>query len=76
MFISSAFLSPYRSASYSVVLLLHSNSNRQAIQFLLPVGLMSIQPAPAPSQDLDPSKYKDQICASLAVLGLFGKTGV
>jgi hypothetical protein len=72
---SSAFLSPCRSASYSTVLLVHSNSNRQAINVLLPVGSMSTQPTPAPSWDLDPSKYRDQIYTSLAVLGVFGKSG-
>jgi len=70
---SSDFLSPCRSASYSTVLLVHSNSNRKEIKVLLSIGSMSTQPTPSPSRDLDPSKYKDQICAPLAVLGVFGE---
>jgi hypothetical protein len=53
---SSAFLSPCRSVSYSAVLFVHSNSNRQAIKILLHVGSMITHPTPAPSLDLDPSK--------------------
>jgi hypothetical protein len=58
------------------MLLVHSNSNRQEIKVLLPLGSMSTQPTPAPSLDLDPSKYKDQIYASLEVLGILGKVDV
>jgi hypothetical protein len=43
------------------MLLVHSNSNLQANNVLLPSGSMMMQPAPAPSLDLEPSKYKDQI---------------
>jgi hypothetical protein len=72
----SAFLSPCKIVSYSVVLLVHSNSNQQAIKVLLPIGSMSTLPAPAPYWHLDPSKYKDQICVSLAVLGIFGEVDI
>jgi len=74
--ISNAFLSPCRSASYLVVLLLHSNYNQQVIKVLLPVGFMSTQPTPTPSLDFEQSKYKDQICASSVVLGILGKVRV
>jgi hypothetical protein len=76
MSISNAFLSPCISTSYLVMLLLHSNYNRQVIKVLLPVGLMSTQPTPTPFLDLEQSKYKDQICASSVVLGILGKAGV
>jgi hypothetical protein len=55
-FISTAFFSPCRSASYSAMLFVHSNFNLQAIKVLLPVGSMSTHPAPTPSLDLDPLK--------------------
>jgi hypothetical protein len=67
---------PCRSASYLTVLLVHSNSNRQAIKVLLPAGSMSTQLAHAPSLDLDPLNYKGHIWASLAVLDILGKDDI
>jgi hypothetical protein len=46
---SIAFLSPWTSASYSTVLLVHSNSNLQDKKLCFPAGLMKMHPTPAPS---------------------------
>ena len=42
------------------MLLVQSNSNLQAMKYLFPWGSINRQPTPAPSFELDPSKYKDQ----------------
>jgi hypothetical protein len=60
MCMSKSFLRPCSKASYSAILLEHSNSSLQANNVLLPAGSIMMQPA-APSLDLEPSKYKDQI---------------
>jgi hypothetical protein len=61
MCMSKDFLRPCNKASYSATLLVHSNSNLQANNVLLPARLIMTQPALAPSLDLEPLKYKDQI---------------
>jgi hypothetical protein len=61
-FRSMAFFSPCTRASYSTVLFVHSNSSLQDRKCRLPLGLMRMHPAPDPSCDLEPSKYKVQTC--------------
>jgi hypothetical protein len=46
---SIAFLIPWTSASYSVVLLVHSKSNLQDKQLCFPTGLMKMHHTLAPS---------------------------
>src|ERR1700728_610550 len=63
-----ALYKPWTRASYSAVLLVHSNSNLQDSIVLSPFGLTKMQPAPEPSLDLEPSKYKDQNKGVLTVV--------
>ena len=55
-----ALYRPSINASYSIVLLVHSNSNLHDNIVFSPSGLTKIHLSPALSLDLDPSKYKDQ----------------
>ena len=68
--ISIAFLSPWTNASYSAMLLVHSNSNLHAIMVLIPLGSISTHLTPDPSFDLEPSKNKVQIIGSILKLVL------
>ena len=51
---------PWTSASYSIVLFVNSNSNVDAKIVFSPSGFIKMHPAPAPSLDWEPSKYKVQ----------------
>src|SRR5713226_8704881 len=59
-FNSIAFFSPCTSASYSDVLLVHSNSNLHERKCLFFYGSIRTQRAPNPSNVLEPSKNKIQ----------------
>lgn len=54
------FFKPYMSASYSIVLLVHSNWRWHAMNVLIMFGSIRMQLVPVPSFDLDPSKWRVQ----------------
>ena len=59
-FILIVLFKPWINASYSAVLLVHSNSILHDNIVFSPSRLTKIHPTPAPSLDFGPSKYKDQ----------------
>ena len=60
MFNLISLYNPWTKASYSVGLLVQSNSSLQVSIVLFPYGLTNTHPAPAPSLDLEPSKNNFQ----------------
>ena len=67
-FNSITFFSPWTNASYSAVLLVHSNSNIHERKCLFFFGSIRTQPAPDPSKFLDPSIKSVQKLSSSIVL--------
>jgi hypothetical protein len=61
----NGFLQSLTRASYSTVLLVHSNSSLQDRKFCFPFGSMRMHPTPDPSCDLDPSKYMSKLVRGL-----------
>jgi hypothetical protein len=65
---SMAFLISWTKASYSLVLLVHSNSKQHDMGILDCSRSINTHPAPAPSHDLEPSKNMDHMSEILVLL--------